>query len=144
MSEHNITSTPSAYAYPLLIKQLLHSALVTSPDQEIVYREQRFSYRDFRQRLGRLANALTQVGVLPGQTVAVMDWDTHRYLECFFAVPMMGAVLQTVNVRLAPEQILYTLNHAQADVLLVNAEFAHVLSMMRDQLTTVKKFILWP
>lgn len=142
MSEHNITSTPSAYAYPLLIKQLLHSALVTSPDQEIVYREQRFSYRDFRQRLGRLANALTQVGVLPGQTVAVMDWDTHRYLECFFAVPMMGAVLQTVNVRLAPEQILYTLNHAQADVLLVNAEFAPVLSMMRDQLTTVKKFIL--
>ena len=47
-----------------------------------------------------------------------MDWDSHRYLEAFFAVPMMGAVLQTVNVRLSPEQILYTLNYARADVLL--------------------------
>ena len=142
MSEHNITVTPSAYSYPLLIKQLLHSALTIAPDQEIVYHTLRYTYRDFYRRLGRLANALSALGVGPGQTVAVMDWDTHRYLECFFAVPMMGAVLQTVNVRLAPEQILYTLNHAQADVLLVNAEFAPVLSMMRDQLTTVKKFIL--
>ena len=56
-----------------------------------------------------------------------MDWDSHRYLECFFAVPMMGAVLHTVNVRLSPEQILYTINHAEDDVLLVNAEFLPIL-----------------
>ncbi len=45
-----------------------------------------------------------------------MDWDGHRYLECFFGVPMNGAVLMTVNVRLSAEQILYTLNHAQSAV----------------------------
>ncbi len=72
----------------------------------------------------------------------MMDWDSHRYLEAFFAVPMMGAVLQTVNVRLSPEQILYTLNHAKADIVLVNVEFIPMLAIIKDQLETVKKFIL--
>ncbi len=136
-------AAPSAYAYPLLLKQLLHTPLATAADQEIVYRDRcRYTYRDFRQRLGRLASALAARGVVPGQTVAVMDWDSHRYLEAFFAVPMMGAVLQTVNVRLAPEQILYTLNHARADLLLVNGEFLPLLAAIRDQLETVRGFIL--
>ncbi|MCK6388508.1 MAG: AMP-binding protein, partial [Zoogloea sp.] len=136
-------ATPSAYAYPLLIKQLLHSARATAGDQEIVYRDrQRHSYRQFLARLNRLANALAGLGVGPGSTVAVMDWDSHRYLEAFFAVPMMGAVLQTVNVRLSPEQILYTLNHARADVLLVNAEFIPMLAIIKDELETVKRFVL--
>jgi len=135
--------TPNAYSYPLLIKQLLHSTLAMSQDQEIVYRDSaRFTYREFGQRIGRLANALHRQGVKPGNTVAVMDWDSHRYLECFFAVPMMGAVLQTVNIRLSPEQILYTLNHAKADVVLVNVEFIPTLALIKDQLETVKKFIL--
>jgi fatty-acyl-CoA synthase len=133
----------SAYAYPLLIKQLLHTPLRQAAAQEIVYREHsRYTYRDFGQRLGRLANLLKSLGVGHGQTVAMMDWDSHRYLECFFAVPMMGAVLQTVNVRLSPEQILYTLNHAKADVLLVNAEFVALLSTFHGQLETVKKIVL--
>ena len=52
-----------------------------------------------------------------------MDWDSHRYLECFYAMPMIGAVLHTVNVRLSPEQLVYTIDHAEDDVLLINAEF---------------------
>ena len=59
----------------------------------------RYSYATFGKRIHRLANALKDLGVAPGVTVAVMDWDSHRYLECFFAVPMMGAVLHTVNIR---------------------------------------------
>ena len=62
----------------------------------------------------------------PGDTVAVLDWDSHRYLECYFAVPMMGAVLQMVNIRLSPDQILYTINHAESDVLLVHTDFLSV------------------
>ena len=136
-------ATPSAYAYPLLVKQLLHAARATAGGQEIVYRDRRrHTYREFFERLPRLANALAGLGVGPGSTVAVMDWDSHRYLEAFFAVPMMGAVLQTVNVRLSPEQILYTLNHARADVLLVNAEFVPLLAIIKDQLETVKRFVL--
>ena len=89
-----------AYAYPLLIKQLLLTPLANAPEQEIVYRDlSRYDYRTLCARIARLGSGL---GVLPGQTVAVMDWDSHRYLECFFAVPMLGAVLQTVNTRLSP------------------------------------------
>ena len=64
---------------------------------------------------------------MPGDTVGVMDWDSHRFLEAFFAIPMMGAVLQTVNVRLSPEQIAYTIDHAGASTLLVNDEFVGLL-----------------
>jgi fatty-acyl-CoA synthase len=114
MPDQLIQRTMSAYAYPLLIKNLLKSPVVDDPQQEIVYRDQlRYSYAEFRQRICRLANALCELGVKPGDTVAVMDWDSHRYLECFYAVPMLGAVLHTVNIRLSPEQILYTIDHAE-------------------------------
>lgn len=135
--------TPSAYTYPLLIKHLLHQPLANNPTQEICYMGQRrHNYQTFAGRIGQLANALTALGVEAGNTVAVMDWDSHRYLECFFAVPMLGAILQTVNVRLNPEQILYTLNHAEADVLLVNSEFLPVLETLLPQLTRIKRFVL--
>ena len=138
-----IDMTPSAYAYPLLIKHLLHAPLTHAPHQEIVYRDQvRHTYREFAERLGRLANGLASLGVKPGDTVGVLDWDSHRYLECFFAVPMMGAVLHTVNVRLSPEQIVYTIDHAEDDVILVNAEFLPLLEQVRDRLETVKQFVL--
>lgn len=98
VTDRRIQVTPSAYTYPLLIKHLLHTPLAHAPEQEIVYRGQtRYSYRTLRDRIGRLASALAAVGVRRGDTVAMMDWDSHRYLECYFGVPMMGAVLQTVN-----------------------------------------------
>ncbi len=73
---------------------------------------------------------------------AVMDWDSHRYLECFFAVPMIGAVLHTVNVRLSPEQILYTIDHAEDDVLLVNAEFLPIIEQIKGRIDTVSQYVL--
>ncbi|WP_263769827.1 fatty acid--CoA ligase [Propionivibrio soli] len=138
-----ITGTPSAYSYPLLIKHLLHTPLAIAPEQGISYQGKfRYSYRTLYERIGRLADGLARLGVEPGHTVAVMDWDSHRYLECFFAIPMMGAVLQTVNVRLSAEQILYTLNHGAADVLLVNREFFSLLAPIADRLETIKRFVL--
>lgn len=128
----------ASYNYPLLIKQLLHTPLDNAADQEIVYRELvRYDYRTLCIRIARLGST-----VLPGQTIAVMDWDSHRYLECFFAIPMQGAVLQTVNVRLPPEQIAYTLNHARADVLLVHEDFLPLLESFGDRLETVSRFVL--
>ena len=113
MQDHLIPRTDSAYNYPLLIRNLLQCPVADNPDQEIVYRGQRrFTYRDLRNRILRLANALTRLGVKPGDTVAIMDWDSNRYLECFYAVPMLGAVLHTINVRLSPEQTAFTINHA--------------------------------
>ena len=104
MSASSVAS--SAYDYPLIIKQLLITPLRQFAHQEIVYRDTlRFTYRQFGQRVHRLGSALSALGVQQGETVAVMDWDSHRYLECFFGIPMSGAVLMTVNIRLSAEQI---------------------------------------
>src|SRR5271166_3544026 len=138
-----IVHTPSAYENPLLIKHIFGSAMNLVSDQEIVHAaRRRFTYREFGERVHRLASALSDIGVRAGQTVAVMDWDTPRYLESFFAIPMMGAVLHTVNVRLSPEQILYTINKADDDVILVNAEFVPVLEQIWDRVDPGKKLVL--
>jgi acyl-CoA synthetase (AMP-forming)/AMP-acid ligase II len=143
MTGKRIEQTQSAYGYPLLVKCLLDSGVTRAPKQEIVYADKkRFTYRDLRERVGRLASGLASLGVKPGDTVAVMDWDSHRYFECFFAVPMMGSVLHTINVRLSPEQILYTVNHAEDDVILVNSEFLPVLEQIWDRVEPRKKLVL--
>ncbi len=135
--------TPEAYRYPLLIGQLLHAPLAAAAGQEIVYRDRvRYTYRDLRSRIERLAEGLAVLGVAPGATVAVLDWDSHRYLECFFAIPMMGAVLQTVNVRLSPEQIAYTMRHADAEVALVHRDFLPLLSDIRGELPRLRVVVL--
>ncbi|UZD66707.1 fatty acid--CoA ligase [Marinobacter sp. AN1] len=137
-----IPSAQNAYEYPLLIKNLLVSGPRYNPDQEIVYANRsKYTYTDLVDRIHRLANALTDAGVGPGDVVAVMDWDTPRYLECFFAIPMIGAVLHTVNVRLSPEQIVYTMNHAEDHTVLVHDDFVPLLEQVSDQLTTVKGYV---
>lgn len=143
MPEQLIDRTPSAHYHSLLIKNLLDNPVHQFPDQAVVYGDfKRQTYRETRERIGRLASGLAGLGVKRGDTVAVMDWDSHRYLECFFAVPMMGAVLHTINVRLSPEQILYTINHAEDDVILVNTEFLPILETIRDRIEPVKKLVL--
>jgi fatty-acyl-CoA synthase len=132
-----------AYRYPLLIRHVLHGPLAFARNQEIVYRDRmRYTYGTFAQRIGRLARALSGLGIDSGDTVAVMDWDSHRYLECYFAIPMMGAVLQTVNVRLSAEQILYTINHAGAKLLLVHRDFLPLYESLRDRLTSFETIVL--
>lgn len=132
----------NAYQYPLLIKQLLLSGPRLRPDQEICYgNRSKYTYTDLIERIHRLANALTDAGVKPGETVAVMDWDTPRYLECFFAIPMIGAVLHTINVRLSPDQIVYTMNHADDAVVLVHDDFLPVLESVKGDIKTVRNYI---
>lgn len=138
-----IERTPGAYGNPLLIKSLLEFGVTQAPEQQIVYADKRrLTYRELDERVCRLASALGNLGVKPGDTVGVMDWDTNRYLECYFAVPMMGAVLLTINIRLSPEQILYTINHAEAAVILVNAEFLPILQQEWDRVEPGKKLVL--
>jgi fatty-acyl-CoA synthase len=128
---------------PLLIKDILAKPLLVAPHAEIVSAGHgRFSYREFATRINRLAHALTSIGIGSGDTVAVLDWDTHRYLECFFAVPMLGAILHTVNIRLSPAQILYTINHAKDDVIIVHADFWDLLVGIAPQIERDVRFIL--
>jgi fatty-acyl-CoA synthase len=135
-------ATDEAYRYPLTIRHLLDRALTTSADQEIVYRDQyRLTYREFAQRIGRLASLLSSLGGEEGMTISVMDWDSHRYLEAYFAIPMMGAVLQTVNVRLPTDQILYTLVATKPGLILVHRDFFPLLDEIRQAVPGVKAII---
>ncbi len=128
--------------FPLTIRHLLDSALISAADQQIVYRDQHsYAYRTFAERIGRLASLLAGLGAEPGMTVAVMDWDSHRYLEAYFAVPMMGAVLQTVNVRLPLPQLSYTLQHAQAEILIVHRDFYPLVDAMLPALPGIRAVI---
>ena len=132
-----------SYKYQLLIKHILEMPLAFAPNQEIVYRDKvRLTYRTLNELIHRLANGLEKIGVGAGDKVCIFDYDSHRYLECFFAVPMMGAIMHTQNWRLSPEQVLYTMNHAEDKIVLIHQDFVPMLEAIWDKLTTVKKVIL--
>ncbi|WP_422102311.1 fatty acid--CoA ligase [Vreelandella sp.] len=138
-----LPSTSSATNPPMLIKDLLESGVRMAGNNHIVYRDQsRHDYRRFQERVHQLAHLLTSQGVQAGDVVAVLDWDSHRYLECFFAIPMIGAVLHTVNVRLAPEQILYTMEHAEDVFVLVHEDFVPLLEPLAHQLPKIRGYLL--
>ena len=109
---------------PLLIKYLLPREDGLKGRGEIVEADStRYGYSDLRTRVARMANALCAVGIEAGETIAVLDWDSARYLECYFAIPGMGCTLQTVNVRLSPEQVRYTISHAGASTAIAHPDF---------------------
>ena len=143
MTEHAIPRAASAYDAPLLVRHLLTRLDTQHRDQEIVYaHHRRLTYQTFHERIARAANMLDSLGVGAGDTVAVFDWDSHRYLECLFAIPMLGAVLHTVNIRLSPEQILYTMNHAADKVVLIHQDFFPLLEAIADRTQTVTTWVL--
>ena len=132
-----------AYGFPLIIKQLLNRARIASKDQTISYADKvTYTYAEFFKRVNRLANVLKNMGLQAGDVVAVMDWDSHRYLEAYFAVPMSGMILQTVNVRLAEDKVLYTINHSKPKALLLNAEFEPMAKNYRHEAPSIEK-IIW-
>ncbi|PCJ16554.1 MAG: long-chain fatty acid--CoA ligase [Candidatus Cloacimonadota bacterium] len=131
-----------SYDYPLLIKKILYNAKYNSPNQKIIHHDGgSYNYLEFYDRVAKLANMLTNQGVGAGDVVAFLDWDTHRYLEAFFAVPMIGAILHTVNVRLSPQQILFTMNHAEDKVVIVSEDFFPIVEGIQDAFQTVEKVI---
>ncbi len=123
--------------FSLLIKGLLNGPLQHAPQQQIISDGlSSYSYVEFIERLNRFGQLLERFGVGQGDVVAIMDWDTHRYLESFFAVPMLGATLHTVNIRLSPTQIAYTIDHAEDDVILFHVDF---LTLLEDVIPQVKR-----
>lgn len=115
---------PNVKQYQLILKNILYTPLYRSPNKEIVYRNLvRYTYRTFAERVRRVASSLQRIGVKPGMKVGVIDWNTNQYLELMFAVPSIGAVLHTINLRLPPEQIVWTTNYLEDDFLVVRDEF---------------------
>jgi fatty-acyl-CoA synthase len=133
----------SAFDYQLLLKHILHQGVAWAPDQEIIYRDQiRHTYSTMYQRVLRLGGALLALGVKQGTRVGVIEWDSHRYLEMYFGIPGIGAVLHTINPRLAPEDLVYTVAHAEDEVLIFHEDFLPLVERLRARVPNIRKYIL--
>jgi fatty-acyl-CoA synthase len=132
-----------AYSYQLLLKRLLQQGVAWAPDQEIIYRDQVcLTYTAMYERVLRLGRALQDLGVVQGTKVGVIEWDSHRYLEMYFGIPGIGAVLHTINPRLAPEDLAYTLGHAEDEILIFHEDFAPLVEKLRPRLPAIKHYVL--
>jgi fatty-acyl-CoA synthase len=102
----------------------------------------RTTYREVAARVHRLASALAKAGIRPGDRVATFGFNTQRHLECYFAVPCMGAVLHTLNVRLFEDQLEYIINHAEDQIIFCDRSVLPVLERMAGKIPTVRQVVL--
>jgi fatty-acyl-CoA synthase len=111
---------------------------VTGPAGEAV----ESSFTQVAERTERLARALDRLGVGDSDRVGTFLWNNQTHLEAYLAIPSMGAVLHTLNLRLFPEQLSYVINHAEDQVIIVDAMLIPLLARVRSELTTVKHIIV--
>ncbi len=132
-----------AYDYQLLLKRLLEQGVRWAPDQKIYYRDQwEYTYTEMYQRVLRLGAALKALGAKIGTKVGVIEWDSHRYLEMYFGIPGIGAILHTINPRLSPADLAYTIIHAEDEILIFHEDFLPLVEKLAPQLTSVRKYII--
>ena len=103
---------------------------------------QQFSYAQFADRAARLAGALRDIGVKLGDRVAFLSLNCHRLMEAYFGVLEAGAILLPLNIRLAPDELAFILNHAKAKVLFLQNELCSLVDSFRQKLSTVERFFL--
>ncbi|MFG1783334.1 long-chain fatty acid--CoA ligase [Rhodococcus oryzae] len=131
---------------PLSIAQLLrHGSTVHGAAEVVTWTEsgpRRISYAEVGRRCAALAHALRGLGVTGDQRVATFMWNNSEHLEAYLAVPSMGAVLHTLNIRLFPEQLVHVANHAEDHVIIVDPSLIPLLAPQLPQLTTVKHVIV--
>jgi len=140
--------------YQLTIDKIFQYAQYIAPDQKLIHApsnlpKREFTYSEFSNRVNKLGSALEYLDVKRGEKpwemgtrVAVMDWNTVRFQELLYAVPMYGAVLYTVNIRLAPEEIIYTMNEAGPEVLFMHSDFIPYLNAILRYIKSIKKVVI--
>ncbi|MET0987994.1 MAG: long-chain fatty acid--CoA ligase [Steroidobacteraceae bacterium] len=131
---------------PLTVTAVMRHAERVFPTTEIVSitaaGRHRYCLREAFARVRRLANVLQEFGLQPGARIATLAWNDHRHFEAYFAISCSGYVCHTVNPRLFPAQIEYILNHAEDEVLLVDAAFVPLVESLAAQLKSVRHFIV--
>ncbi len=132
---------------PLLISQIIDFAASAYPDVEIVTRTvegpiHRYGYKDAQKRAKQVAEALQGLGVKLGDRVGTIAWNTYRHFELYFGISGIGAVLHTINPRLAPEHVAYIANHAEDKVIFVDLNLVPVVEGVFEQLKTVKHVVV--
>ncbi len=132
--------------YPLTLQHAYNRAVRIFPRKEIVTRTEdglhRYTYKEWGKRTAQLAHALHNAGFKEGDRVATFGWNTYRHLELYFAVPCIGAVLHTLNIRLFAEQLVYIVNNAEDKIVFVDGDLVPILEGLVDQLKTVKQYVI--
>ena len=140
--------------YQLTVDKIFFYAQQIAPKQKLVYsppgvQEKVFTYSEFADRVNKLGNLLESLGAEGGREkwemgtrVAVMDWNSIRYQELMYAVPMYGATLYTVNIRLAPEEIVYTMNVAKPEILFIDSSFLQYLKPILQMVGSIRKVVV--
>src|SRR5579884_1839085 len=125
--------------FPLTLSAIFRHAEALFGTQEIVSRRpdaslHRYSFADWAHRTRRLAGALRTLGVQPGDRVATLAWNHSQHLEAYFAIPLAGGVLHTLNLRLHPDELAYIVNHAEDRFVIVDASLRPLWDNVRPQL----------
>jgi fatty-acyl-CoA synthase len=133
--------------YPLTLDKILRRANRVFPDKEVVSvlpsgKRHRYTYADLYRRTVRLMNALRKLGVKPGDRVATFLWNDHRHLELYYAIPCVGAVTHTLNIRLFADQLTYIVNHAEDTLVFVDETLLKPLEEIAPGLKTVRRYVV--
>lgn len=132
---------------PLLVSSMLERAEKFFPKKTVISRTATrgivtHTYKEIGERTRRLSSALQKLGVKKGERVGTLAWNHHRHLEAYFAIPGIGAVLHTINIRLASAHIVYIINHAKDKVLLIDEDILPLFEAVKDKLPAVEAFII--
>jgi fatty-acyl-CoA synthase len=129
--------------YQLNLVKLLQRAAMIHPQGEISYKGLvRYNYAQAYERCQRLSSALRELGVKPGSKVITFEWNTHRHFEVYFGVPCMGAIMHMGNPFLTPQQIIYLVNRAQDEILILNQDVIPLIESVQDKLESVRHYIV--
>ena len=133
--------------FPLTLQHIRRSMRSYSPGANVVTliepgTVERASFAEVSQRIDRLARVLGQLGVQKGERVATFAWNNQRHFELYFAIPCVGAVLHTLNVRLFGEQLTYIVNHAEDSVIFVDDSLVPVLEKLAPSFRTVERYVV--
>src|SRR5699024_7755048 len=130
----------------LTVGAMMERAEKFFPKKEVISKTHdhlhQLNYLQIGKRTRRLMSVLHGLGVQKGVRVGTLAWNHHRHLEIYFAVPGMGAVLHTINIRLSPEHIIYIINHAEDKVIFVDEDILPLVDKIQDHIPNVHTFIV--
>lgn len=149
MNDHLIEGHPSTSGddFPLNVNTLFRHAVRTHGEQQIAFRTadhgwDRYTFRECGDRVSTAASVLARLGVTAGDVVGVLDWNSKRHFELYWAIPALGAVLLQMNLRLAPNDLAYVSNHSGASVVLVDESLVHVAEAIAELTPDVRHWVV--
>ncbi|HTD10081.1 MAG TPA: AMP-binding protein, partial [Solirubrobacteraceae bacterium] len=133
--------------FPLTLHHIRRAMRANSPDARVVTHVEpgtveSATFAEIHERIDRLARALVRLGVEPGDRVGTFAWNNQHHFELYFAIPCLGAVLHTLNIRLFEEQLTYIVNHAEDKLIFVDDSLVPILEKLAPSFQTVTRFVV--